>query len=86
MNGIEAAQIMVAEYNVALVFLTGMSQMDLFDSVFREKPHAILTKPYDIQQALVSIRLALYQKTLENELLKCRKELEKKSFHQAEMH
>jgi DNA-binding NarL/FixJ family response regulator len=86
MNGIEAAQIMVAEYNFALVFLTGMSQMDLFDSVFKEKPHAILTKPYDIQQALVSIRLALYQKTLENELLKCRKELEEKSIHHAEMH
>jgi DNA-binding LytR/AlgR family response regulator len=70
MSGIEAARIMVEEYNFALVFLTGMSQMDVFEEAFSIKPHAFLIKPFDIQQALVSIRLAVYQKTLENQLLK----------------
>ncbi len=70
MSGIEAAKILVSKYNFAMVFLTGMSQMDVFEEVFDTRPHAFLIKPFDIQQALVSIRLAVYQKTLENRLLR----------------
>ncbi|MCX6303683.1 MAG: response regulator [Bacteroidetes bacterium] len=78
MTGIEAAQIMMEEYDFALVFLTGMSQMDVFEGVFKNKPQVFLIKPFDIQQALGSIRLAVYQKTLENQLLKYKNELEGK--------
>ena len=74
MNGIEAAQIMMAKYNFALVFLTGMSQMNIFEEACKTKPHAFLIKPFVIQQALVSIRLAVYQKNLENQLVKCKEE------------
>ena len=74
MSGIEAARIMETKYNFALVFLTGMSQMDVFEEAFKTKPHAFLIKPFDIQQALGSIRLAVYQKTLENRLLKNQEE------------
>jgi DNA-binding LytR/AlgR family response regulator len=74
MSGIEAAQIMVQKYNFALVFLTGMSQLDIFEEAFKTKPHAFLIKPFDIQQALVSIRLAVYQKGLENRLQKCQED------------
>lgn len=69
MNGIEAAQIILAKYNFALVYLTGMSQMNIFEEACKTKPHAFLIKPFAIQQALVSIRLAIYQKNLENQLL-----------------
>jgi DNA-binding NarL/FixJ family response regulator len=78
MSGIEAAQIMEEKYNIALVFLTGMSHMDVFESAFKTKPHAFLIKPFDIQQALGSIRLAVYQKFLENEVLRYQAELEGK--------
>jgi DNA-binding LytR/AlgR family response regulator len=74
MNGIEAAQIMMAKYNFALVFLTGMSQMNIFEEACKTKPHAFLIKPFVIQQALVSIRLAVYQKNLENQLIKFKEE------------
>jgi DNA-binding NtrC family response regulator len=77
MNGIEAAQIMMAKYSFALVFLTGMSQMNVFEEAFKTKPHAFLIKPFDIQQALVSIRLAVYQKSLENQLHKYQEVAEK---------
>lgn len=77
MNGIEAAQIMMAKYSFALVFLTGMSQMNVFEEAFKTKPHAFLIKPFDIQQALVSIRLAVYQKSLENQLLKYQEVVER---------
>jgi DNA-binding response OmpR family regulator len=70
MSGIETARIMSEKYNCSLVFLTGMSQMDTVEEAIKIKPHAFLIKPFDIQQALVSIRLAGYQKTLENKLAK----------------
>jgi len=76
MDGIEAARIITTKYEVALVFLTGMSQLDIFEEAFKSKPHAFMIKPFDIQQALVSIRLAVYQKTLETRLLKSQQELE----------
>ena len=68
MSGIEAAKFLVSKFNFAMVFLTGMSQMDVFEEVFSTRPHAFLIKPFDIQQALVGIRLAVYQKSLENKL------------------
>ncbi len=70
MNGIEAAHILMEKFNFALVFLTGMSQMDVFEEAFKTKPHAFLIKPFDIQQALISIKLAIYQKSLETRLHK----------------
>jgi DNA-binding LytR/AlgR family response regulator len=70
MSGIEAAKILLEKYSFALVFLTGMSQMEVFEEAFKTQPHAFLIKPFDIQQALVSLRLAVYQKSLENELLR----------------
>jgi DNA-binding NarL/FixJ family response regulator len=78
MNGIEAAKIITKKFDFALVFLTGMSQLEVFEDAFLSKPHAFLIKPFDIQQALVSIRLAVYQKTLENRLLKYQEELEER--------
>ena len=78
MNGIEAARIMVEKYNFALVFLTGMSHMEVFEEAFKTKPHAFLIKPFDVYQAIVSIRLAVYQKSLETRLLKHQEELEEK--------
>ncbi|MDP1622691.1 MAG: response regulator [Bacteroidales bacterium] len=78
MSGIEAARLLILKYNFALVFLTGMSQIDIFEEAFKTKPHAFLIKPFDVQQALVSIRLAVYQRDLETRLLKCQEELEEK--------
>jgi DNA-binding NarL/FixJ family response regulator len=68
MSGIETAEIIVGKCNCAVVFLTGISQLDTFEEAFAIKPHAFLIKPFDAQQALVSIRLALYQKSLENRI------------------
>jgi DNA-binding NarL/FixJ family response regulator len=68
MNGVEAAEIIAHKYNIALVFLTGMGQVELIEETYTGKPYALLNKPVDIKQALISIRMALYQKTLENRI------------------
>ena len=72
MSGIEAARIISEEFGMAIVFLSGMSQMEVIEEAFRNKPHAFLIKPFEIQQALVSIRLAVYQRSLERQLSGCR--------------
>jgi DNA-binding NarL/FixJ family response regulator len=76
MNGIEAARLIVEKYNFALVFLSGMSHMDVFEEAFKTKPHAFLLKPFEIHQALISIRLAVYQQSLASGLLKNQEKLE----------
>lgn len=76
MNGVEAAMIISEKYSCALVFLTGLSQLDVFEEAFRLKPFAFLLKPFDVQQAVVSIRLAVYQKKLETQLKNHQDELE----------
>ncbi len=68
--------IITEQYPCALVFLTGLSQLDVFEEAFRSKPFAFLLKPFDVQQAVVSIRLAVYQKKLETQLKNHQEELE----------
>jgi len=76
MSGIDAAKIISEKYDVALVFLTGISQLETFEEAFQTKPIAFLIKPFDIQQTLVNLRLASYQKALENRLLDYQADLE----------
>ena len=78
MTGIEAAEVIMQNYSCALVFLTGMSQIGIFDEAFKTKPHAYLLKPFAINQTIVSIKLAVYQNTLEKQLLRYQSELEEK--------
>jgi len=77
MTGLDAARAISAKYSCALVFLTGLSQVEVFEEAFQSKPFAFLLKPFDIQQAIVSIRLAVYQKKLETQLRRYQEELEK---------
>lgn len=76
MSGLDAAMIIAEKYTCALVFLTGLSQIEVFEEAFRSKPFAFLLKPFDVQQAIVSIKLAVYQKKLETQLRKYQEELE----------
>jgi len=78
MSGIEAAIVISEKYSCALVFLTGMSQFEFFEETFKTKPFAFLLKPFEVNQAIVNIKLAMYQKNLETQLIKYQKELEEK--------
>jgi len=76
MSGIDAAEIITSKYLCAIVFLTGMSQLEVFEEAFKTKPFAFLIKPFEVHQAVVSIKLAVYQKKLENQLRRNSEELE----------
>lgn len=76
MSGLQAGSLITDRYKSALVFLTGQSHVETFEEAFKSRPVAFLLKPFDVQQALVSIRLAVYQKQLENRLLQQHNDLE----------
>lgn len=76
MTGLDAASVIGEKYPCALVFITGLSQMEIFEEAFKSKPYAFLLKPFDVQQANISIKLAVYQRKLENQLRKNKENLE----------
>lgn len=78
MDGITAAGIITKRYSCAIVFLTGMSQLETSEEAFKAKPFAFLIKPFEVHQAVVSIKLAVYQKNLENQLRRNQSMLEEK--------
>ena len=76
MTGIEAAEVITQNYDCALVFLTGLSHLETFHEACKTKPHAYLIKPFNINQTIVSINLAVYQNHLEKQALQHHLELE----------
>jgi len=78
MSGTDAAIIISEKFPCAIVFLTGMSQFEFFEEAFKTKPFAFLIKPFEVNQAIVSIKLAVYQKNIELQLKKCKITLEDK--------
>jgi len=76
MSGTDAAVIISEKYRCAPVFITGMSQFEFFEETFKKKPFTFLIKPFEVNQAIISIKLALYIRTIESQLMASRKELE----------
>ena len=74
MTGIEAAKIISDKYHCAVVFLSGMNQPEVYEECFRSKPRAFLLKPFDIYQAVVTIKHAIYVNNLELQLLQQQEE------------
>jgi len=76
MSGIEAAQEISSRYDSVLIYLTNTSENSIIEKAIATKPYGYLTKPVDLTQLKVSIRMAINQKRLEKSLHKQKKELE----------
>lgn len=72
MDGVEAARIILKRYKSAVVFLTGLRDVDRAVDV---QPHAYLSKPFELHQARAVLRIALQHRRLENELKRKQEEL-----------
>ncbi|WP_171267051.1 HD domain-containing phosphohydrolase [Oceanidesulfovibrio marinus] len=73
MDGVEAARVILQRYKSAVVFLTGLRDVDRAVDV---QPHAYLSKPFEMHQARAVLRIALQHRRLENELKRKQEELE----------
>ena len=76
MDGIETARIISENYNCAIIFLTGQSSKEVYESSFKIKPFGYLLKPIDMEQMRMTIEIAAYQRGLEIENKIYQRELE----------
>ncbi len=73
MDGVEAARTILHRYQSAVVFLTGIRDVERAVAV---QPHAYLSKPFEMHQARAVLEIALQHKRLEVELTRKKNELE----------
>ncbi len=76
MNGIDAARLITEEFNCAIIFLTGQSSREVYERSFFIKPFGYVLKPYDLEQMVMTIEIAAYQRKLEIENKEIREKLE----------
>ncbi|MCJ7532424.1 MAG: response regulator [Anaerolineales bacterium] len=75
-DGIQTAEEINKHYGSAVIFLTGFYDPEMFERSIATKPYAYLLKPFDVQQAEATIRIAIYQRQLELDLQARQTELE----------
>jgi len=77
LDGIETARLISEEFHCAIIFITGQSSKEVYDRSFHIKPFGYVLKPYDLEQMIMIIEIAAYQRKLEIENLEIREKLEK---------
>jgi len=76
MDGIEAARLITEQFNCGIIFLTGQSSREVYERSFFIKPFGYVLKPYDVDQMMMTIEIAAYQRKLEIENKEIREKLE----------
>ena len=59
MNGIEAARRIAERSSVPVIYMTCLSDRQIFDRAIRTNPYGYIIKPYDINELRSSIEIAL---------------------------
>ncbi|MCG8336949.1 MAG: response regulator [Proteobacteria bacterium] len=67
-NGIQAAEIIIQESNIPIIFLTARSDEEAINEAKTVKPYGYLVKPVKIFDIKAAIEIALSRKDLENRL------------------
>ena len=67
MSGIDLGRILNDMYSVAVIYISGLGQLDLIEEILRIKPQVFLLKPFDVYFAHMHIQMAMRQLTLEKE-------------------
>ena len=75
-DGIQTAEEINKQYGSAVIFLTGFYDLEMFERSIATKRYADLLKPFNVQQAEATIRIAIYQRQLELDLQARQTELE----------
>lgn len=67
-DGIHAAEIVHAQVNIPVIYLTANSDTEMFERAKLTDPYAYLVKPYEMYQLQIAIEIALFRHTLEKQL------------------
>jgi CheY-like chemotaxis protein len=68
-DGIQAAEIIVRDYDIPIIFLTALADDDTVTRAKATNPYAYILKPYHMSEVKVAIDVALHRKAQERELL-----------------
>ncbi|HBF13133.1 MAG TPA: hypothetical protein DDW49_07075 [Deltaproteobacteria bacterium] len=79
MDGINAARIIRAEFNIPVVFLTSYSDQTTMDRAKETEPFGYILKPYDQRELFATIEIALYKNRGEKRLKEDNQNLERLS-------
>ena len=77
LDGIETARLITEQFHCAIIFLTGQSSREIYERSSFIKPFGYVLKPYDVEQMVMTIEIAAYQRKLEIENKEIREKLEK---------
>jgi len=67
LDGIETARRITELFNCGIIFLTGQSSKEVYERSFFIKPLGYVLKPYNLEQMVMTIEIASYQRMLELE-------------------
>lgn len=81
LDGIGAAEKIMADINIPVIFMTGFSDREFMDRARRLKPFGYVLKPFQGTQIEAAIEIALQKKELEDALLESQGELRRLSSH-----
>jgi DNA-binding NtrC family response regulator len=73
-KGVEAARIISEKYDIGVVFLAGLGNLEDIDKIYRNRPVPFLIKPFDIYLVHVAIQQSMYQASLEKQVKEFRQE------------
>lgn len=76
LDGIEAAKIIYACWNVPVIYLTAHNEEEIIEKVIETNPFGYILKPYNPEELKSTISIALHKHKKESNLLKKTKELE----------
>ena len=68
MDGIEAAEIIIKNFNIPVIYLTAHSDIATINKAKITEPYGYLLKPFNERDLLTNIEIALYKHKMETEL------------------
>ena len=74
-NGLELGRILNDKYEIAIVYISGLGQLDYIEEILKIKPQGYLIKPFDNYLAHINIQLAINQLKLEKEVKRLKEEI-----------
>lgn len=78
LDGIDAAKIVKAEFDIPVIFLTAFSEDKILKRAKQAEPFGYLLKPFQDRDIKAAIEVALYKKGMEEKLQKAHSELEER--------
>ena len=76
MDGIETAEKINEWLDSAIIFMTGQTSKEVYERSIHLKPFGYVLKPYDLEQTIMTIEIAAYQRSLEIENRKVKTQLQ----------